>query len=163
MLGLLLVFRWRPVAARVRNPRDKGDVSMKKQQRGGAPKMRRGQAEAAAASSPKQLLAAVRDARAPLPGESDGCATRVERFAHALDRVEAIEVKLTLKEACGLIGSGVTATNFAATAFDVLAAEIDAMAYVTENNDSAEEGWILLQNLAQRARLAAKIERQLSA
>lgn len=137
---------------------------MKKQQRGSGLKARKGNQapQPPAEPSPLQLLAAVDEAHRLQPGETDGCSAAMDRFSEALRRVEAIPVTLTLKEICSVIGDSVEPHRFAFTAFDSLAGEIEAVAGIN-GNDSDAEVWRPLLSIAQRARLASKVERQLSA
>jgi hypothetical protein len=137
---------------------------MKKQQRGGGSKARNGGRTAEQGPmepSPRELLDAIVEARKLQPGETSGCAAAVNRFNEATDRVKAIPITLTLEEVCRLIGEGVDAQRFASTAFDALAHEIEAVAAI-DGSGTGTEVWRPLLSIAERARLASKVEKRLS-
>ena len=121
---------------------------MGKQQQGGGSKAVR-------------LVGAVNDASRPRPGEVPGCAASIDRFGEALEQLKAMPVALTLDEACRIIGEGVEPQRFAWTAFEALALEIEAVAAIDGGGTTIEVSRPLL-GIAERARLASKIARQLS-
>lgn len=142
-----------------RDERRKGDAwSMKKQQQRGTAAAKTSKAKK---RSPKELLAAVTEAATPRTDEPAGSAEQVARFSAARDQVKKIHILLTLQEACLLIGESVEPDSFAQSAFSALAEELDAVALIDGSNTDIDIS-LPLKSIAERARLASRIERQLS-
>jgi len=128
-----------------------------------------------AAKTPAEVLreqkAKIADAlkeghRIPRPGPVDTVLDdAIERSAEARDSIGSIPIPMTLGKACLLIGGNVEPENFATTAFAAIARDIETLSDLAEHEseESGFYGWLVLQQLAERARFAGEVAALLEA
>jgi hypothetical protein len=73
-----------------------------------------------------------------------------------------VPIPLTLGEACELIGRDLDPENFASSALESIADQIEITSVLVET-DSSGESWRLFANLAERAKFASRIAKLLQA
>jgi hypothetical protein len=128
-----------------------------------------------AAKTPAEVLreqkAKIADAlkeghRIPRPGAVDPVLDdAIKQSAEARDAIGSIVVPITLAKACLLIGGNVEPENFATTAFSAIARDIETLSDLAEHEseESGFYGWLVLQQLAERARFAGEVAALLEA
>jgi hypothetical protein len=81
-----------------------------------------------------------------------------EAAAKVLKEIGATPVPMTLDEICDVIGEDCHASNFASSALETLAGQVDALANVAEKEEvDPFEAFRLMRNVCERMRLASRV------
>lgn len=101
--------------------------------------------------------------KVPLPDLPSGrhpASDAAEEAGRARRSVGELPVPMTLSEICALMGVGCEPENFAPTAFESLAGQLEAAATFAENEGSYD-GWRVINNIAERMKCAGNVARWL--
>lgn len=95
-------------------------------------------------------------------GSDPGSKANVEAHAERLRAEADVPITLSLSDAAELVAHDIDIRNFAQSAFDALARDVDTLSDFAEQHvESSYEGWQLFQNLATRMRFAGTVVAQL--